>query len=232
MTTGTLIHADVLTRDAVLTQLEWDSQFDASGIGVTARDSVVTLTGFVDSYAAKLAAERAAKRVAGVRAVANDIQVRLRMERTDPEIAADAARALELRPTLPATIQAVVRHGHLTLTGTVPTLFHGAVAEKAVRHIRGLKEVVNRLTVLPAPTARDVRKKIARALHRDATTTGRGIDVTVYDTRVTLRGEVTSWNEREAAERAAMHAPGITEVDNQIKVRRLATGPDGHHHAA
>jgi osmotically-inducible protein OsmY len=124
---------------------------------------------------------------------------------------------------LPEAVQVVVHNGHLTLTGTVTTLFHRAVAEKAVRHIRGLKGVVNRITVGPGATARDVRKEIGRALHRDATTTGRGIDVTVANGKVTLKGNVVSWHEREAAERAAMHAPGITEVDNQIMVAWLDT---------
>jgi osmotically-inducible protein OsmY len=225
MTTGTLSRADTRIRDAVLQQLEWDSEVDASAIGVTARENVVTLTGFVDSYAAKLAAERIAKRVAGIRAVANDIQVRLRLERTDAEIAADAARALDLRAPLLKSVQAVVHNGHLTLTGRVSTLFHRAIAEKAVRHIRGLKGAVNHITVAPAVTARDVRKEIARALHRDATTGGRGIEVTVSGGKVILRGEVASWQERESAERAAMHAPGITEVDNQIVVRWMMEEP-------
>ena len=224
MSIGTLIPADKHTRDAVLQQLEWDSQFDASDIGVTARDSVVTLTGFVDSYGAKLAAERAAKRVAGVRAVANDIEVRLRLERTDSEIAADAARALEMRPKLAEIVQAVVHRGHLVLTGHVPTLFHRVVAAKAVRHIRGVKSVTNRITVSPEATARDVRKEIARALHRNATTHGRHIEVTVSAHKVTLTGRVVSWHEREAAEQAAMHAPGITEVDNQILVSWMGGG--------
>ena len=224
MSLGTLIPADKRTRDAVLQHLEWDSEFDASDIGVTARDNVVTLTGFVESYGAKLAAERAAKRVAGVRAVANDIEVRLRLERTDSEIAADAADALAMRPNLAAIVQAVVHRGHLVLTGQVPTLFHRAVAAKAVRYIRGVKSVTNRITVSPTATARDVRKEVARALHRDATTHGRRIEVTVSGHKVTLTGHVVSWHEREAAERAAMHAPGIAEVDNQILVNWMGGG--------
>jgi osmotically-inducible protein OsmY len=220
---GTLLDADKRTRDAVLQALEWDSQLDASAIGVIANGRVVTLTGFVDSYAAKLAAERTAKRMHGVRAVANDIQVRLRLERTDSEIAADAARALDLRVNLPDTVQAMVHNGHLTLTGTVATLFHRAVAEKAVRHIHGLKGVFNRIKVAPTATARDVRKEIVRALHREAATTGLGINVIAANGKVTLTGNVVSWHEREAAERAAMHAPGITEVDNRIVVAWLDT---------
>ncbi len=101
MTTASLTRMDLSVRDAVLEELAWDSRVDASAIGVVARGGAVTLTGFIDSYTGKLAAERAAKRVRGVRAVANDIQVRLRMERPDDEIASDAARALGLRATLP-----------------------------------------------------------------------------------------------------------------------------------
>jgi hypothetical protein len=105
MTTATLSRTDHGTRDAVLQQLAWDSQLDASGIGVTAKNGAVTLTGVIDTYAGKLAAERAARRVRGVRAVANDIQVRLRMERTDADIAADAARALNFRAVLRSTFR-------------------------------------------------------------------------------------------------------------------------------
>ena len=218
MTTANLIQADLQTRNAVLLQLEWDSQIDASAVGVTAKDSVVTLTGFIDTYAGKLAAERAAKRVGGVRAVANDIQVRLRMARTDSEIAADAARALEMRAGVPEAVQAVVHSGHVTLTGTVPTLYHRIIAEKAVCHIAGLKGIANHITVVPGVSAADVLRSITQALHHDATTSGRGIGVSVSGHTVTLSGQVATWHERESAERAAMHAPGITEVVNQIDI--------------
>jgi osmotically-inducible protein OsmY len=218
MTLELLSQVDLRTRDAVLLQLQWDSELDASRIGVAAKNSVVTLTGFVDSYAAKLAAERAARRVRGVRGVANDVQVQLRLERIDSDIAADAVRALELRSMVPESVQVVVHNGHLTLTGFVRTLFHRAVAEKAVRHVRGMKGIVNRIKVLPVASTTDVRRNISRALHRDAIVDGQGITVTVSDHKVTLTGQVRSWHERESAERAATHAPGITEVDNQISV--------------
>jgi osmotically-inducible protein OsmY len=218
MSIATLTQTDLRIRDAVMAQLEWDAGVDAEAVGVAAKDSVVTLTGFTSSYASKLAAERAARRVRGVRAVANDIQVRLRLERTDADIGADAAKALNLRTTLPDSVQAMVHAGHLTLTGTVPTLFHRALAEKAVRHISGLKGIVNRITVLPTASVTDVRRGIARALHRDATIDSRAIAVTVESTKVTLTGQVRTWQERDSAERAAMHAPGITEVDNRITV--------------
>ena len=218
MTTATLTRTDLSIRDAVLQQLAWDSQVDAAGIGVTAKGGAVTLTGFIDSYAGKLAAERAAKRVRGVRAVANDVQVRLRLERTDADIAADAARALRFRAVLPDSVQAVVHGAHITLTGTVSTLFQRAVADKAVRHVPGVKGIVNRITVVQATSSRDVKRDIVRALHRDADANARGIQVHVFGDVVTMTGEVKSWHERESAERAAMHAPGITRVDNRISI--------------
>jgi osmotically-inducible protein OsmY len=218
MTTATLSQTDLRVRDATLQQLGWDSRVDASGIGVTARDGVVTLTGFIDSYAGKLAAERAVKRVRSVRAVANDLQVTLRLDRTDTDIATDAARALDLRLTLPGTVQAVVHHGHVTLTGTVHTLFQRAVAEKALRYIKGIKGIVNRIVVMPTASARDIRPRIVRALHQDADVDARGIEVLVSENTVTLTGTVRSWQERQSAESAAMHAPGITHVDNRISV--------------
>jgi osmotically-inducible protein OsmY len=218
MTTATLTPTDLRLRDAALHQLDWDSQLDASGIGVTAKDGVITLSGFVDSYAGKLAAERAVKRVRGVRAIANDVLVTLRLERTDPEIAADIARALDVHVTLPPTVQGVVRQGHVTLTGTVHTLFQRAVAEKALRYVKGIKDIVNRLVVVPKVSAHDTWPRIVRALNDDADVYPRGLHVVVSGDTVTLTGTVRSWHERDSAERAAMHAPGITHVDNRIEV--------------
>jgi len=218
MTTSLTTDIDLQVRDAVLQRLAWDSQVDASAIGVTAKNGVVTLTGFVDTYLGKLEAERAAKHVRRVRAIANDIQVRLRLGRTDADIAADALRALELRSNVPETVQVVVHNGHVTLTGTVHTLFQRAVAEKALRYIKGIKEVVNRIRVVPSVAARDVQPQIVRTLHHDADVSAHGLEVLVSGDTVTLKGSVRSWRERESAEMAAMHAPGIAHVDNQIVV--------------
>jgi osmotically-inducible protein OsmY len=225
MTTASLTGPDLRVRDTVAQELLWDSEVDASEIGVSAGNGAVTLTGFVNSYAGKIAAERAAKRVRGVRAVANDVQVRLRLERTDPEIARDAARLLAVRLTLPETVQAVVHMGHLTLTGKVSSLFQRAIAEKALHNIRGLKGIVNRIEVVPSASPGDVRREIVRALHRDAGVNARGIEVTVTGEKVRLTGTVTSFREREAVELAASHAAGITVVDNRLGVR-LDEGPE------
>jgi osmotically-inducible protein OsmY len=218
MTTATLTSTDLRLRDLVQQQLGWDSQVDSSGIGVAARNGVVTLSGYIDSYAGKLAAERAVKRVRGVRAVANDLQVTLRQARTDTDIATDAARAIETHLTLPPTVQVVVHNGHVVLTGTVGTLFQRVVAEKAMRYVRGIKALVNRLVVVPSSSAGEVRPRIVRALHHDADIDARGLNVVVSESTVTLSGRVRSWHERNSAERAVMHAPGITHVENLIAV--------------
>jgi osmotically-inducible protein OsmY len=202
-------------------QLDWDPEVDASAVGVAAKAGTVTLTGFIDTYSGKLAAERAAKRVHGVRAVANDIEVRLRLERTDADIAQDAARALELRSMIPETVQAVLHHGHLTLTGNVEWLYQKESAEMAVRHIRGVRGVLNHITVVPRAAVPDVRHRIGRALHQNADVDARHITVTVSGNTATLTGTVGTWLQRDSAERAAANSPGIAHVDNRIVVQSL-----------
>jgi len=219
MTTGTLTDADVRVKDAVTRQLDWDPEVDASALGVAAHDGAVTLTGFIDTYSGKLAAERAAKRVHGVRAVANDIEVRLMVDRTDADIAADAVRALNILSTIPEGVQAVVHDGHITLTGKVVWLFQKESAERAVRHIRGVRGVFNHISVLPRATERDVRHRIVSALHRSADVDARHIIVTVTGDTATLSGIVGTCLQRDSAERAAASAPGIIRVDNQLLVQ-------------
>jgi osmotically-inducible protein OsmY len=219
MTTATLTEADVRVREAVMRQLDWDPEVDASAVGVAAKRGTVTLSGFIDTYAGKLAAERAAKRVHSVRAVANDIEVRLRLERTDADIAQDATRALELRSAVPETVQAVVRNGHVTLTGKVEWLYQKEIAEKAVRHVRGVRGVMNYVTVTPKSVAGDVRYRIVKALHQNADVDARHITVAVSGNTARLTGTVGTWLQRDSAERAAANAPGIAHVDNQIVVQ-------------
>jgi osmotically-inducible protein OsmY len=218
MTTASLSDTDLRVRDSLMRQLDWDPEVDASAIGVAARKGTVTLTGYIDSYSGKLAAERAAKRVRGVRAVANDIEVRLKLARVDSDIAADVARALELRSTIPAGVQAGVHNGHVTLTGQVTWLFQKRDAEKAVRHIRGVRKVVNYIAVAPQAMERDVRHRIVEALHRNANLDARQITVSVAGDKAILTGAVGSWLQRESAERAAANAPGISQVENRITV--------------
>ena len=218
MSIATLTDKDIRLRDAVVQQLEWDPAVEASGVGVTAREGAVTLTGSINTYAGKLAAERAAKRVSGVRAVANDLEVKLAAGRTDADIAADAATMLKLHHEVPDSVQAAVHHGHVTLTGTVSWHYQRMQAEKAVRYIRGVRQVANRITVVPRPAGRDLRRRIAQALYRNAALDAKHIEVTVTGSVAHLRGTATSWLQRDAAERAAYDAPGITVVDNHIVV--------------
>ena len=214
----TLTEADVRVREEVRRQLDWDPDVDNSAIGVVAKNGVVTLTGFIDSYAGKLAAERAAKRVRGVRAVANDINVRLKLGLTDADIARDVARSLELRSGVPESVQAIVHDGHVTLTGKVSWIAQRKNAEKAVSHIRGVRGVFNHVEVTPDRTYQDVRRRIVEALHRQADVNARHISVGISGDVAVLTGTVRAWSEREAAERAAADAPGIRWVDNRIVV--------------
>ena len=222
MTTAHLTANDTRVRDSVVRQLEWDPEVDASAIGVAAKDRAVTLTGYVDTYAGKLAAERAAKRVRGVRAVANDIEVRPKLDRTDADIAADAVRSLELRSTVPENVQAAVHHGHVTLTGKAMWEFQRRDAEKAVRHIRGVRDVINRIELAPMAVDRDVRHRIVEALHLSADLDARHIVANVTGDLVILSGNVGTWLQRDIAERAAGNAPGIRRVDNRITVEPAA----------
>jgi osmotically-inducible protein OsmY len=225
MTTANLTHADVRLKNAVTRQLEWDPEVEASAVGVTVRGAAVTLTGFIDTYAAKLAVERAAKRIHGVRAVANDIEVRLRLGRTDADIAQDAARVLEVQSTVPEGVQAAVHNGTVSLTGRVYWLFQKQAAERVVRHIRGVRHIFNHITVAPLAAVHDVQRHIARALHRNADLDANRITVTVSGTTATLAGTVGTFLQRESAERAAAQAPGIAHVDNCITVEPAAEFP-------
>ena len=218
MAMDTLVEADTHIRDLVMRELEGDAAVDASAIGVAAKAHSVTLTGYVDTYLCKLAAERAAKRVPGVRAVANDIDVRPKIGRTDADIARDVVHALELRSTVPDNVQATVHHGYVTLTGETMWEFQRRDAEKAVRHVRGVRGVVNRIRLAPGSAARNVRHRIVEAMHRNADLDARHVQAHAVGDVVTLTGHVGTWLQREIAERAAADAPGIRRVDNQIIV--------------
>ena len=222
MAIATLVEIDTRIRDLVMRELEWDAAVDASAIGVAATDRTVTLTGYVDTYLCKLAAERAAKRVRGVRAVANDIDVRPKVGRTDADIARDVVRSLELRSTVPDNVQATVHHGYVTLTGETMWEFQRLDAEKAVRHVRGVRGVVNRIRLAPMSAARNVRHRIVEAFHRNANLDARHVTAHAAGDVVTLTGRVGTWLQREIAERAAADAPGIRRVDNQITVEPSA----------
>ena len=212
---------DTRLRHDVLDELQWYPGVDANQIGVTAKEGVVTLNGMVKTFGEKLAAEHAAKRVYGVRAVANDIQVRVpgSLERTDQEIAEAALHVLKWDAFVPDDrVTVTVRDGHIFLEGTVESPYDKDAAGWAVRNLVGVKEVVNSIVVKPQASPVEIQERIESALRRSAVLDARRISVDVHDGKVVLRGHVKSWAEEEKAAQAARAAPGVTEVDNQITV--------------
>jgi osmotically-inducible protein OsmY len=209
-----------IERD-VKEELTWDPDLDASDIAVSVKNGVVTLTGFVKSYADKYEAEAAAKRVAGVVAVANDIQVRMPSvdERPDPEIARDAVAAIKAQlPISSEKMKVVVKDGWITLEGEVEWQYQRATADNAVRRIKGVKGVTNLIQVKPHTEPNEIKKKIQEAFRRSAEIDANRIMVETNGGEVILKGTVRSWVEREEAERAAWAAPGVTNVIDEIVV--------------
>lgn len=218
MTNSTKLQHDVQE------ELEWEPSLDASRIGVAAiQPGVVTLTGTVATYVEKVSAERAAKRVSGVRAVANDIEVRPigSMKRTDTDIAQAVLRALEWDIAIPhEKIKARVNDGWVILDGEVALQFQRAAAENAVRRLSGVRGVTNQilLQVRPSVQPAEVKDRIEAAFRRSADIDARRIQVDAKDSMITLRGKVRSWAERDEAEQAAWAAPGVLAVKDELVV--------------
>ena len=215
------MRSDIDIKRDVEAELRWNPDIDATDIAVSVKDGVVTLSGFVRSYAQKFEAEQTAKRVNGVRAVANDIEVRLPIfnQRPDPEIARDAVE--EIQKNLPYAsdhIGVVVRDGWVTLEGSVEWNYQRERAEQVVRRVRGVKGVTNLIELQPRVPPVEVKHKIEQAFRRSAELDANRITVETEGGVVTLRGTVRSWAERQEAERVAWATPGVVRVNNLITI--------------
>jgi len=219
MPTNTQKERDEELRGDVLSQLQWDPQITSKNIVVSASDHVVTLSGFVPTYAERYAAEKAVKTVYGVEAIANDIEVKPLSSRLDSDIAHDVVHAMKINVVVPdEKIKAVVSGGFVTLSGTLDWDFQRKSAESCARNVAGVKGIINNIQVKPHVSSKLVSARIEEALRRNAELDARRINVAATDGKVYLNGSVRSWVEREEAERAAWAAPGVAEVIDRIAV--------------
>jgi osmotically-inducible protein OsmY len=208
-------------KKAVLDELSWEPSVNAAHIGVTAHAGVITLTGHVGNYMHKTAAERAAGRVMGVKAVAEEIEVKLPydIKRSDEDIAAAAVDRLGWNSAIPVdAIKVLVQKGWVTLTGSINWYFEREAAENDVRALSGVIGVSNQIVVKPAVDASNVKKDIEDALHRSWFYDPDTIQVAAQGGRITLSGKVATWDARRLAGSTAWSAPGATSVQNDIAV--------------
>jgi osmotically-inducible protein OsmY len=214
--------SETFLRQIILEELEYEPSLDATHIGVAVEKGVVTLTGHVASCAEKQAAITAVRRVNGVRAIAEEIEVRYPYEKkiADDEVAKRAVDILGWDSIIPdRAIQVLVRNGWVTLTGDVDWHFQKQSAEDDIRKLSGVRGVINSIVIKPRVHAIDVKKKIEDALRRRLEGEVNGIRITVQDdNKVVLEGFVDNWNERQAVEVAAWSAPGVKAVDDRLSV--------------
>jgi osmotically-inducible protein OsmY len=220
MAASSQTRSDDSIRNDVLSELKWDPKIGSSGdIAVAVKGGVVTLSGFVSSFWEKDAAEKAVKRVYGVKGVANDIEVKLFWQRTDPEVARDVVHELESHVSIPSDqIKVTVKNGWVTLEGTVDWEYQKNLAKSAIKKLKGVTGVTNNIKVQPKISPTEVKAKIEEALRRSAELDARRINVEVDGSTVRLYGGVSSWAEKDEAERAAWSAPGTENVESHIIV--------------
>jgi osmotically-inducible protein OsmY len=215
--------SDTQLKTDVLAELQYEPSVKVTDIGVLVKNGTVTLNGYVASYGERWNALRATKRVAGVRAIADDIEVKLQdsTRRTDGDIATAAANQINWSSTTvpPEGIAVTVQEGRITLEGEVEWWYQKIGAEKAVQHLSGVKSVNNMITIKPKLAPVEIEKAIKSAFERNALLDASTVQVETSGNKVTLRGIVRSHTEREEAERVAWAAGGVCLVDNQIEVQ-------------
>jgi len=213
---------DKALKGLIEDELDWEPRVNAANIGVAVKDGVVTLMGHVPSYVEKIAAEEATRRVKGVRAIAQEIEVRLDGRGAplkDDQIAEKSANMLDWDVSVPrGKIQARVQNGWVTLTGEVEWNFQREAAQRCVSNLPGVRGVSNSITVKQRATPSDIKDRIEKALIRHAETEAKGIRVSVANGKVTLEGRIDAWHDREVAERVAWGAPGVTAVDDRLQI--------------
>jgi osmotically-inducible protein OsmY len=202
-------------------ELKWDPDVNATDVGVTVKNGVVSLTGFVPYYMDKYEAEKAAKRIRGVAAIANDIEVRppSDYQKTDPELARAAIDAIAIElPSSHDKVKVLAKDGWITLEGEAEWQYQRSRAEAAAHKLRGVKGVINRMTLKPRVVATEIKSKIEDAFKRSAEVDAQHVSVVANGGEVTLAGNVHSWSEKQEAERTAWRAPGVIKVDNHIHI--------------
>ena len=212
---------DKLLKKNILDELEWEPSLDAASIGIAVKDGVVTLSGHVQSYAEKLKAEQVVKRVRGVRAIAEELEVRPVHTHThaDDEIAKRALNMLNWDVMVPAEgLQVKVQQGWLTLSGAVDWQYQRTAAEDDVRKLSGVLGVTNLITIMPRTQCADIKERIEDALKRNASIEARNISIDVRNGNVTLEGKVHGWHERDVLETAVWSAPGVKSIDDRVTV--------------
>ena len=212
--------SDAQIQTDVTNELRWEPRVCHEAIGVAVHGGVVTLSGNVPTYAEKMAAEKAAMRVGGVKGIAEEIEVRLKGEhlRNDPEIAEAVVNTLQWNVWAPDTVQARVQKGWVTLSGEVPSEYHRLSAANSVRFLTGVTGVSNKIKLKPKVKLENVEKVIKEALIRDAELDADHVMVTSVGSAVTLSGDVHSYSEKRAAGTAAWRAAGVCSVENNIRV--------------
>ena len=216
-----IMKTDAQIKEDILDELAWQPNIDETQIGVIVENGVVTLSGVVNEYAKKVAAEKAAKRVSGVKAVAGDIEVKYgnAYKKTDKEIAKAAVNALEWSTSVPNDkISVKVEDGWVYLTGEVQWSYQRDAAKRAVENLLGVKYVANNINIKQTVKATDIKERIKKAFERAADVEAKNIRVEVDGHTVTLKGTVHSLAEKDEARRTAYNSPGVYSVKNELKV--------------